>query len=52
MILTTWCGDRIDTKDYDWTIYVRWVVGWVRVGWTRDARVWRRNERRRRGQEL
>lgn len=50
MRLVTWCGDVIDTREYSWTIWFRWAIGWVRVGWTRDAAVWRANERRRRGE--
>jgi hypothetical protein len=33
MRLTTWCGSVIDTSERKWTIWLRWLEGWLRAGW-------------------
>ncbi len=49
MKITTWCGSVIETQDYGWTVWLRWIQGWVTAGWRPFAFQCRARERERTG---
>lgn len=51
MVLTTWCGSKVDTRDYRWTVWLRWAQGWLTAGWRPMAFRLRARERRRARQQ-